>query len=464
MTMQVAPAPVMEAPPTPAEKYSLPATVAPAAGTSAPSRLYPTWITDIKPALIGRLRTALADTLPGAAGLGDHDVLARMGLLTASGDLTPEALLLFGTEHALAQAYPFLKTSTSRRNLDRYREKVTDLPRNLIRQIDGLLDFLRDQMPPAPETMQAEPDAPATDRTSLRDATLFPWIFEMAISRDYEQIKPARFVRDNHAVFLEYPRTPEDREYEASPYRYQVNKTLESVLARLYPHLHAAYTMQVEHEKSPYFASRPLRTEGRFFKTTAILSQAPGITGTQPTGYHASLNGEMARVAPAPETMQVEGPRKTPPAPAASMPAQPPPSSSLPFLKPSSPTPAPASRQPVAAPAAVRTRPTAKGHPGASKRPASPPDHRQHPSLPAPSPEPSPEATFSRNPADRTARILEFCRTPRHREEIQKHVGMNNRDYFRKDVLNRLIAQGLLAPTLPDKPNSPKQQYITVSA
>src|SRR5690606_31140004 len=124
-------------------------------------------------------------------------------------------------------------------------------------------------------------------------------------------------------------------------------------------------------------------------------------------------------------------------------------------LKPSSPTPPPASRQPVAAPAAVRSHPTAKGHPGASKRPASPPDHPQHPSHPAP----SPEATFSRNPADRTARILEFCRTPRHREEIQKHVGMNNRDHFRKDVLNRLIAQGLLAPTLPDKPNSPKQQY-----
>lgn len=412
----------------------------------------------------------MADTVPGAADLSDQDILACMALLTASGDLTQEALLLFGTEHALAQAYPFLKTSTSRRNLERYRETVTELPRNLIRQIDGLLDFLRDELPQAEDTMQAESAAPAMDRPSSRDTVLLPWIFEMAISRDYEQIKPARLVRDNESVFLEYPRIPEDRENEGSPYRYRVNKTLESVLARLYPHLHAAYTMQVEHEKSPYFASRPLRTEGRFFKTTAILSRGPGITGTQPTGYHASLNGEMARVAPAPETMQVEGaPRKTPPAPATAMPVQASPSSTLPSPKPSSfpalaPTLPPASRQPVTAPTAVRSRPTAKGHPGASKRPASPPDHPQHPSLPAPSPEPSPEATFSRNPADRTTRILEFCRTPRHREEIQKHVGMNNRDHFRKDVLNRLIAQGLLVPTLPDKPNSPKQQYITVSA
>jgi ATP-dependent DNA helicase RecG len=63
-------------------------------------------------------------------------------------------------------------------------------------------------------------------------------------------------------------------------------------------------------------------------------------------------------------------------------------------------------------------------------------------------------------PTDRTARILDFCQTPRHREEIQKLVGMNNRDHFRKEVLNKLIAQGLLRPTLPDKPNSPKQQYV----
>jgi hypothetical protein len=64
--------------------------------------------------------------------------------------------------------------------------------------------------------------------------------------------------------------------------------------------------------------------------------------------------------------------------------------------------------------------------------------------------------------AERTAKILEFCKTPRYRSEMQAHVGIVNRDYFRKDILNPLIEKGLLEPTLRDKPNSPKQQYATV--
>lgn len=62
---------------------------------------------------------------------------------------------------------------------------------------------------------------------------------------------------------------------------------------------------------------------------------------------------------------------------------------------------------------------------------------------------------------DRVARILAFCRIPRNREEIQAHVGLNNRDYFRKEILVPLLRQGLLVATIPDKPNSPKQQYRT---
>jgi ATP-dependent DNA helicase RecG len=62
---------------------------------------------------------------------------------------------------------------------------------------------------------------------------------------------------------------------------------------------------------------------------------------------------------------------------------------------------------------------------------------------------------------ERIEKILAFCKTPRYRSEVQAHVGINNRDYFRKDILNPLIEKGLLRPTLPDKPNSPKQQYST---
>src|SRR5690606_16375272 len=62
---------------------------------------------------------------------------------------------------------------------------------------------------------------------------------------------------------------------------------------------------------------------------------------------------------------------------------------------------------------------------------------------------------------ERVRKILEFCEVPRNREEIQKHVGLNNRDHFRKHVLLPLLREGRLLATIPDKPNSPKQQYRT---
>ena len=64
---------------------------------------------------------------------------------------------------------------------------------------------------------------------------------------------------------------------------------------------------------------------------------------------------------------------------------------------------------------------------------------------------------------DRVQRILDFCGIPRNREEIQKHVGLQNRDYFRKEILIPLLQQGALVATIPDKPNSPKQKYRTAA-
>ncbi|MGA2977062.1 MAG: Fic family protein [Spirochaetia bacterium] len=62
---------------------------------------------------------------------------------------------------------------------------------------------------------------------------------------------------------------------------------------------------------------------------------------------------------------------------------------------------------------------------------------------------------------ERTARILKFCQVPRRREEIQEMLGMRDREHFRKDVLGPLIDSGLIEPTIPDKPQSPKQRYRT---
>lgn len=76
----------------------------------------------------------------------------------------------------------------------------------------------------------------------------------------------------------------------------------------------------------------------------------------------------------------------------------------------------------------------------------------------------TPQATMQAAMQDeRTNKIVEFCRIPRNREEIQKFVNIANRDYFRKEILNPLLEKGLLHPTIPDKPTSPKQKYYSVT-
>jgi len=59
-------------------------------------------------------------------------------------------------------------------------------------------------------------------------------------------------------------------------------------------------------------------------------------------------------------------------------------------------------------------------------------------------------------------RVLAFCRQAKGRVEIQEHLGLKDREYFRKRILIPLIDAGHLQLTLPDKPTSPKQQFITV--
>ena len=63
--------------------------------------------------------------------------------------------------------------------------------------------------------------------------------------------------------------------------------------------------------------------------------------------------------------------------------------------------------------------------------------------------------------SDQVEKVLNFCITPKSRKEIQDYLGLKNRDYFRKEVLNPIIDNGLLELTHPDKPNSPRQKYIT---
>jgi Fic family protein len=64
------------------------------------------------------------------------------------------------------------------------------------------------------------------------------------------------------------------------------------------------------------------------------------------------------------------------------------------------------------------------------------------------------------NQVARTKAILDFCAEPRSRGEIQQHIGLSNRGYFRTSILKPLLESGKLKMTIPDKPNSRNQKYV----
>ncbi|MCC2625791.1 MAG: ATP-dependent helicase RecG [Burkholderiales bacterium] len=69
---------------------------------------------------------------------------------------------------------------------------------------------------------------------------------------------------------------------------------------------------------------------------------------------------------------------------------------------------------------------------------------------------------LSTNQATMQAKLLDFCKEPRSRSEMQEFLGLKNRDYFRVSILNPLVEQGKLHLTMPDKPTSLKQKYYSV--
>ena len=57
--------------------------------------------------------------------------------------------------------------------------------------------------------------------------------------------------------------------------------------------------------------------------------------------------------------------------------------------------------------------------------------------------------------------VLKAARTARSREELQRTVGLKDRQHFRKMYIDSLLAVGWLEMTIPDKPRSSKQRYRT---
>ncbi|MFW6262580.1 MAG: ATP-binding protein, partial [Thermotogota bacterium] len=57
--------------------------------------------------------------------------------------------------------------------------------------------------------------------------------------------------------------------------------------------------------------------------------------------------------------------------------------------------------------------------------------------------------------------ILAFCSSPKSRKEIMNYLNLSHPDNFRKLYLNPLLESGKLKRTIPEKPRSVNQKYIT---
>ena len=58
-------------------------------------------------------------------------------------------------------------------------------------------------------------------------------------------------------------------------------------------------------------------------------------------------------------------------------------------------------------------------------------------------------------------KTIEFCKEPRSLAEIMRYLGYKDRVKFKKKYINPLLGNAL-AMTIPDKPNSRNQKYVTI--
>ena len=57
--------------------------------------------------------------------------------------------------------------------------------------------------------------------------------------------------------------------------------------------------------------------------------------------------------------------------------------------------------------------------------------------------------------------ILNFCEKPKSRQEIQEYLGFKSRNNLIYRYIRPLLEKGKLKLTIPDKPHSQHQKYIT---
>ena len=57
--------------------------------------------------------------------------------------------------------------------------------------------------------------------------------------------------------------------------------------------------------------------------------------------------------------------------------------------------------------------------------------------------------------------VLQFCAEPHSFKEIMEYLGLKHRVHLLTEYIQPLVEEGLLALTIPDKPKSSRQKYMT---
>lgn len=60
--------------------------------------------------------------------------------------------------------------------------------------------------------------------------------------------------------------------------------------------------------------------------------------------------------------------------------------------------------------------------------------------------------------------VLEYCKIARSMQEIAEKLELSSIKHVRNTIIKPLIESGKLSMTLPDKPNSKNQKYITTGS